>query len=160
MRAFLLSVSALALVSCATDDDPANGLQSITIDQGPCYGFCPVYDITVTPDDRFVLNGIQHTRNDGRSSGTLADGAFDQIAASFADVGFRTLPENLTYGAPDRVCPGPQVSDMPYFEFTGVYADMTKTVRWYQGCHYEGMRELLTVVHDAIDLEERIQIAR
>jgi len=163
MRAFLFSISAFALTACASGangSDGASGLQSFSVDQGPCFGFCPVYAITVEADNSFSLDNRRHTREEGLVAGRLDAGAFDTIADAAARVNFRDLPEDMTFNNPEA-CTGPQMSDMPYFEFTGVYADGTeKTVRWYQGCNYPGMREFMGAVREAYDYDTRIERAR
>lgn len=162
MRAFLLAIAAFALASCASgaNGEPESEPLSFTIDQGPCFGFCPVYAITVSGDDSFVLDNRRHTRSEGRQTGQLEAGSFAEIVSALDAVEFRDLPEELTFANAEGVCPGPQISDMPYFEFTARYADGDTVVRWYQGCNYPGMRDFLERVRAAYDYERRIERAR
>ncbi|MBX7489850.1 hypothetical protein K3177_15185 [Qipengyuania sp. GH25] len=55
-----------ALAGCATAQQQhgpeANQDLSIRIEQGPCFGFCPVYDVTVDGTGKLVFNGKRHTR--------------------------------------------------------------------------------------------------
>lgn len=162
MRAFLLAIAILALAACASGANGEGGSEplSFTVDQGPCFGFCPVYAITISSDDSFVLDNRRHTRSEGRQTGQLEAGSFAEITAALDAVDFRTLPANLTFANADAVCPGPQVSDMPYFEFTARYADGDTVVRWYQGCNYPGLREFMTRVRATYDYETRIERTR
>ena len=162
MRAFILSIAVLALAACATGANGGNvpdGLQSFTVDQGPCFGSCPVYEITVLPGDRYELDGRRFTRTDGMSSGRLQTGAFADIATAVAGIDFRNLPDDMTFMNP-QACSGPQVSDMPYFELTARYSDGDKTVRWYQGCSYPGMRDFVDRLQDIYEMDTLINRPR
>tara|TARA_R110002072_G_scaffold66952_3_gene164581 strand:+ start:3979 stop:4470 length:492 start_codon:yes stop_codon:yes gene_type:complete len=162
MRAFILSIAVLALAACATGTNAGNGpdgLQSFTVDQGPCFGACPVYEITVRPGDQYELDGRRFTRTDGLSSGQLRAGAFADIASAVAAIDFRNLPGDMTFTNP-QACSGPQVSDMPYFELTARYADGDKTVRWYQGCNYPGMHDFVDRLQDFYEMDRLIIPAR
>lgn len=162
MRAFLVSIAVMALAACATGTNAGNGpnaLQSFSVDQGPCFGTCPVYEITVMRGDRYELDGRRFTRTSGQSSGSLEAGAFEALARAVAEIDFRNLPDDMTFMNP-QACSGPQVSDMPYFELTARYGEGDKTVRWYQGCNYPGMNNFVNRLQDIYEMDRLIRQPR
>lgn len=159
MRAFLIAIAAFAVASCATTTDPAPGtgeVRSIMLGEEPCFGFCPVYEITLTPDDGYVLNGRQHTATQGESRGMLPEGSFARAVAALETAGFRSLPSDLTYNNA-AACPGPQVSDMPYTNVVVEYANGSHAVHHYHGCAAPEMRQLRETLREIVDYNTRIR---
>lgn len=158
MRAFLIAVAAFAIASCATTTDAGGNaeVRSITMEDQPCFGFCPVYEITLTPGDGYVLDGRRHTATQGISEGQLQTGSFAAAVQALETADFRALPEDLTYNNPDA-CPGPQISDMPYTVVTVEYADGTHSVNHYHGCTAPEMRNLRETLRGLIDYDTRIR---
>lgn len=160
MRAFLMAVAAFAVASCATTTDPGSGgdgdIRSIVLEEEPCFGFCPVYEITLMPGDRYHLNAMRHTASEGRSEGQLDAGGFEAAVAAVRAADFANLPGDLTYNNAEA-CPGPQVSDMPYTRVTVEYADRTHSVHHYQGCSAPAMRQLREDLRAIIDYNTRIR---
>ena len=63
--AILAPVAALAVAACsstppvATTPQPA--AETVAVSVGPCFGFCPVYDVAIAPDGEVVFIGQRHT---------------------------------------------------------------------------------------------------
>ena len=158
MRAFLIAVAAFAIASCATTTDTGGmgEVRSITMEDEPCFGFCPVYRITLTPGDNYVLDGQRHTATQGISEGRLQAGSFEAAVEALETAGFRSLPEDLTYNNAEA-CPGPQVSDMPSTIVTVEYANGSNTVNHYHGCSNPEMLNLRETLRGLVDYDTRIR---
>ncbi|MEN0652961.1 MULTISPECIES: DUF6438 domain-containing protein [Hyphobacterium] len=158
MRAFLIAVAAFAIASCATTTDSGGSgeVRSITMEDEPCFGFCPVYRITLTPGDAYVLDGQRHTATQGISEGQLQTGAFAAAVQALETANFRSLPEDLTYNNP-AACPGPQISDMPHTRVTVEYSNGTHSVHHYHGCSSPDMRGLRETLRGLVEYDTRIR---
>jgi hypothetical protein len=150
MRAFLLTISLFALAACATDN---NEIEAIQVSESACFGSCPIYELTVTPDDHYQLDGRRFTRINGYSEGQLAPGSYALMEDLLDNANFFSLPETYTFANPD-VCPGPQLSDMPSITISYTTRRQTHTVTWYQGCSAPVMRDLRDGLRDAFGYEE------
>jgi len=153
MRLFLLTISLFALAACATT---SNNSQSIQISEGACFGQCPIYDVTITPDDHYLLNGERFTRVNGFSEGDLAAGSYARMEDLLENADFFDLPAEFTFNNPD-VCPGPPLSDMPSITITWTNRRGSHTVLWYQGCNNATMRDLRDGLRDAFDYESIVR---
>ena len=159
MRAFLIAIAAFAVASCATTTGPNPGsgdVRSITLGEEPCFGFCPVYEITLTPDDGYVLDAQRHTATQGESRGMLPEGSFARAVAALETANFRSLPSDLTYNNA-AACAGPQVSDMPYTNVAVEYSNGSHSVRHYQGCTSPEMRQLRETLREIVEYNTRIR---
>ena len=78
-HACLATLLLVGLSACAATADPPAPVayRAISVTETPCFGFCPAYTITVTPDDRYVLEARSHTRTQGRTTGALDTGTRD-----------------------------------------------------------------------------------
>lgn len=64
----------------------AAGAEAITLSVGPCFGFCPVYDLAVTPDGSVAFTGHRHTAELGtrsRDAGALAYRDIAEVLAPY-----------------------------------------------------------------------------
>lgn len=158
MRAFLIAIAAFAIASCATTTDTGGDaeIRSITMEEEPCFGFCPVYEITLMPGDAYVLDARQHTATQGMSEGRLEEGSFAAAVQALDTADFRSLPSDLTYNN-ETACPGPHISDMPYTRVTVEYDDGTHSVHHYHGCTAPQMRDLRETLRGLIGYETRIR---
>jgi hypothetical protein len=95
-RSVVVLTAAAALTGCAVGSGPESPStlhagEIIEISVGPCFGFCPVYDVRVGADGLVVFDGERHTAIVGerrRSAGPQT---------------YRTLADDL---APFRPTPG------------------------------------------------------
>ena len=153
MRAFLLSTSLFALAACATQQ---NAVESIEVSESACFGSCPIYELVVTPDDHYQLDGQRFTRINGFSEGDLAPGSYALMEDLLERADFFSQPANYTFANPD-VCPGPELSDMPSITITWTTRRDVHTVTWYQGCSAPVMRDLRDGLRDAFGYEEIVR---
>lgn len=158
MRALLLALTALALSACATTQTgtgpsgpgpTAAAWTEIEIAEGACYGFCPIYTITLTPDDRYALNGERFTRHDGETSGRLAAGSFQRIAAILQRHDAVSLPADITMNNP-ATCGRTMMSDLPDFRLGLTGPDGRQDIVWYPGCADSPYRDALSQIREQV----------
>ncbi|WP_417481262.1 DUF6438 domain-containing protein [Maricaulis sp.] len=163
MRVLLLALTALALSACATTQTGPGSTgvawTEIEIAEGACYGFCPIYTITITPDERYQLNGERFTRHDGRSSGVLEAGSFARIAEILQTHDAAALPADITMNNP-AACGHTMMSDLPDFRLGLTGPDGRQDIVWYPGCADSPYREALSQIRDQVrevyDYETRV----
>ncbi|MET0181551.1 MAG: DUF6438 domain-containing protein [Caulobacterales bacterium] len=135
--------AALALAACATAPaGPAapSATDSLTLERGVCFGFCPDYIVTIRGDGSVSYEGRRFTRVEGAQT-AQADPV--QTAALFAraeEMGFFDLQD--AYRA--------HVTDIPQFRVTYTRGGRTKTIVDYGG-RMMGMPESVTQLEEEID---------
>tara|TARA_R110000868_G_scaffold229089_4_gene482098 strand:+ start:11651 stop:12157 length:507 start_codon:yes stop_codon:yes gene_type:complete len=152
MRLLVLLLAALGLTACATTQSgpgPSDlAWTEIEISEGVCFGFCPIYTITITPDDRYQLNGERFTRHDGQTSGTLDAGSFQRLAAILQRHDAASLPADITMNDPAN-CGRSVMSDMPDFRLGLTGPDGRQDIVWYPGCADSPYRDALSQIQTA-----------
>jgi len=92
---------------------------SIALRRGPCFGTCPVYEVTLAADGTATWNGERFVDRTGRHEGQVDLNDYGRLSRFVARAGFFDwAPEFLA-----------NVSDLPDYFLTVVTADETKTVR-------------------------------
>jgi len=139
MIRFTIPALALVLTAChphppappptTTGPIPDTG---ITLAEGPCFGTCPVYDMTVYPNEFYQLNSGQFTSNPGASTGTLPAGSWAAANQALQTANFATLPLDVTQGSP--ACGNQIATDLPSATISEVTIAGPRTVEWYRGC--------------------------
>ena len=136
---YRLSVLALALpmLACAphTPAPPTLGPiadAGITLSEGACFGTCPIYSITLYPNEFYELDAGRFTSNPGMSTGTLPAGSWAATRTALQTASFDTLPTDITRGS--VACGGPFASDLPSATIAETTIAGTRTVEWYPGC--------------------------
>lgn len=65
LAGFALAVSSFSLAGCAAALSgpamPSPEADTIAVSRGPCFGFCPVYTLSVAPSGRTTFDGARHT---------------------------------------------------------------------------------------------------
>lgn len=104
----------------------------IGLAEGPCFGTCPVYSITVYPNEFYELESKEFTANPGNSTGVLLDGSFAAANAALQTANFAALPTDVTQGSP--ACGDQVVTDLPPATISETTIAGTRTVNYYPGC--------------------------
>lgn len=119
-----------ALSACALTpaDTPQAASETISYSVGPCFGFCPVYTVSVTPDGHVTFDGERHTATLG---GQEKDGGVQA---------YRTISKALGAYRPatgttaDTECES-RMSDQQHYRIVWKAADGTETVLQHdRGC--------------------------
>jgi len=105
---YLLSLLVLfGLISCTTSQTPQSSKYSkIEYEVGPCFGFCPVYKITIDADRNAVLEAEHFNFSQGEGKGdfdkpregtfktTISKEDYDKLVALTNDANVKTLKDS------------------------------------------------------------------
>lgn len=129
---------------------PVLGGDRLTVSVGPCFGFCPVYEASLTPDGAVVFDGKRNTAVLGERRRNAGAAVYRQLAA---DLG-RFRPADGTTAAVE--CDA-AISDTSPYVVTWTTADGRKTVAELQsGCPSGPGHDLSLILNK---LPERLGIA-
>ena len=86
-----ITAGALALLAaggCTTVAPPdENGpVRKISIERGPCFGFCPVYTVTAASDGAVHFEGVRHTKVIGQREKRIRPEAFSSVEEVLASI--------------------------------------------------------------------------
>lgn len=137
MRGLTLSAIALGtgLLLCCTPRVQPGALppstapsEEIRISRGPCFGFCPVYSVAVTPAGRVEFEGERHTAVLGPRGHSVGREVYGEVRSALAPL----RPETGT----ERKVPCPAAAtDMSVLTVEWIAADGTRTaLRHHMGC--------------------------
>lgn len=121
----------LGLGGCAASSSPgltttsAAALESVAVSVGPCFGFCPVYDATISSNGAVTFTGQRHTAELGERRGQSRLGTYDAVMAELAR--FRPAPGTTT-----QVECSATVSDTSPYTITWTDANGQQTVAKHQ----------------------------
>ena len=90
---FLLSVllTAALMVACsAATPEAADGpaVETITLERQPCFGFCPVYTLSIHGDGRVEYDGLQNVEVTGPQTASIDPAAVQALADEMAAAGY------------------------------------------------------------------------
>ena len=105
----LLLITAYSVYACSggsrVDAAAAAGppFDSLRLMQGPCFGTCPVYSLTVFPDGRAVFEGKQYARYRGRHLARVGGDTLERLRIRARRVLAQadTLPRHVESGITD-----------------------------------------------------------
>lgn len=80
---------AIMLGACATP--PASGPVVISLTRTPCYGFCPVYSVSITSGGEVTYIGRQFVNVVGEQHATIPSADVERLLARFDAMGFESL---------------------------------------------------------------------
>lgn len=110
-------------------DQPMHNL-SITLQRSTCFGNCPGYSVTVTPDGRVSFEGHAHVQT-GNADGHATPMQVANILTAVEQAGLRSMRDS--YVSHDDGCEM-VMSDQSGVKITVVDAAGSKTVDFYNGC--------------------------
>jgi uncharacterized protein DUF6438 len=120
-RRFLLAFT-LALPPRLPSQSP-DSIQQISIRRTACFGFCPVYDFTLTRRGHATFNGVSSSPMDGRYRATIDSTAFALLAKTLVENGFFTLDTAYVQ----------DVTDMPTTFVCVRFIHLNRCIRYYGG---------------------------
>ena len=145
MKSALASAALMALGACTAVSPgaaPEAGVgtpASIAISEGPCFGFCPVYDAKIAADGTVWFTGTRHTAVLGKRERRIAPKTYRSLEGDFAP--FRPA-DGSTAAVPCAV----EISDMPTYTITWTSAAGQQTVATHRGGCREGIGHDLDAV--------------
>jgi len=108
MRAMGMAALAMLAAGCATVAERPIAVESdaISYETGPCFGACPDFKVTVTPDGAGTFMGRRHTAVTGERSFRITPAQYRAFAAELAPLrpregSVRLAGENCTRTATD-----------------------------------------------------------
>ncbi|MFC1946547.1 DUF6438 domain-containing protein [Chloroflexota bacterium] len=126
----------------AEQETPANNLDEviITLERTACYGFCPVYTITIFGNGTVQYEGKEHVQTMGNQETEISEDKIRQIVEEFEKIDYFSLNDEYT----ERT-----ITDAPS-AITSITMNMeTKTIKHYHGDF--SAPEELTELEDKID---------
>lgn len=110
---------------------------SITIERTPCFGFCPVYVLTLSGNGQVVYQGRNYVGTTGERRDTMSVNAFVELVDEFVRLRFEETPdEYTTRRAVERrgdrlVLTEFMATDLPMTILTLQLGSRIKTTRFY-----------------------------
>lgn len=166
MRRFALPVLFLA-AGCASDAPPpppafvplsVETADYIRLAEGPCFGACPVYELTLYPEGQYVLMGERFTESADRADNKPSEESFELAQAILTAAGFEDLPDDITMDNPEA-CPNP-ATDLPTAEITiGDARGYYRTVTYYQGCFHAVAELMLRQLRSVMRISDLVRAA-
>jgi hypothetical protein len=102
-----------------------------TLERTPCFGTCPVYEVSIFRDGTVRFVGKQHVKQQGGATATVSPAAVDSLVAELASAGYFDFADDYVMDAP--AC-GLYATDSPIV-ITSLTADgRTKRIRHDYGC--------------------------
>lgn len=130
----------------------------IWLEEGPCFGSCPVYRMTLYPEGQYVLMGERFTEGENRSDNKPSEDSFELAKAILTAFGFDEMEEDLTAGNPEA-CPNP-ATDFPTAMITiGDAEGYYRTVTYYQGCFLDLPENMLRQLRATMRIADLVQAA-
>jgi hypothetical protein len=127
---FLILLAAL-LAACNSGTDPGAGggaeaqVEEITLERQPCFGFCPVYTVSIGGDGQVAYNGIDFVEVTGPQTATVDPAAVQALADEMIAAGYLDLEDAYM---------NQEVTDLPYAITSLALSDgTTKRIEHYYG---------------------------
>lgn len=156
----LMAAAALMLAGCSArmhgpTPPPAARPLTITYETAACFGFCPVYSVTVSADGTGHFNGMHNTAVTGARDFTVTPAQFRAFADALAP--WRPVGDRrIVPGTPD--CPHP-ATDLPGVKVIWAGAGPAGSLDYYYGCGLDapkGMADALGNAPDTLPIEAMI----
>lgn len=122
----------------------------VTISVGPCFGFCPVYEVTIRPDGTIDYVGQRHTMVLGDRRGRVGAATYRELMTDLS--AFRPAT-----GSTAQIECAVAVSDTPSYTITWSEPSGRKTIATHQGGCSGGAGQRLDAVLEK--LPDRLGIA-
>jgi hypothetical protein len=117
----------------------------ITLERTECFGFCPVYKLTITADGSVVFEGRRFVKQEGVTISSVSPERLKQLMAEFDRVKFFSLEDD--YSEIRLSCPTDQPSAITSIRING----KSKTINHYLGCLEPKVPKGLTELENKID---------
>lgn len=160
---------ALVLAACTSGGDSTGGVSDaaddvardpspmhyVKLSEGPCFGACPVYDLTIRGDGRVTFHGNRFSKLSGQHLAYRSTGQFLEVVETLKMQKFSELT-----GGYDRMSCKMPATDHPTVTIEVRTAEIDKSVQWYTGCRgLEDRRKLERLVDElrrVMDVDEFI----
>lgn len=142
----IIALSARAAEQPAAQASP----ETIAVSVGPCFGFCPVYKMSMAPAGAISFVGERHT-------GLLGHGMRENGSASYAKAAAALAPYRPETGSKAETTCEARISDQQHYQMTWTAPDGTVTTLDHdRGCR-SGRNDMLNAVLDALPTQLGIE---
>ena len=133
-------------------------LDQITLQRTACFGFCPIYDVTVYENDVLIFHGERFVAETGGAvSKRLPDGSFKKLVDIAKAHKFSEFDARYPNEAGDNC--GPIPTDMPSIIISFEGKRLNHEVNLYQGCRFDGREsfdEMVLAMDAVLDIDDMI----
>lgn len=139
----IVCLAVTGLGGCNTEkDSPEENLDDviITLERTACYGFCPIYTLTIHGDGTVIYEGEDYVETVGKAETVISKEKVEKLISEFDKVGYDSLKDTYT----ERT-----ITDAP-----SVITSITRNGKTRKVEHYHGdfnAPEKLTELEDRID---------
>lgn len=140
----------IGVIMGCTSVDETPDIDTITLERQPCFGFCPVYTVTLHDDGTVEYNGQQYVEVTGPRTAAIDPAAVQALGDEMIDAGYLEWEDAYT---------NQDVTDHPYAITTVTFADgTTKRIEHYYGDFSapEELTELETRIDETANTEQWI----
>ncbi len=165
----LTLLALLALVACGAQESTVETTQPptptaeptvdlsqlvISLERGVCFGFCPIYRVTIEGDGTVTWEGEQHVEVVGTETAQIEPEQVQELVAAFQALDFFALKDSYTEKCePDGTCS--TVTDLPSTTTTINLNGQIKSVTNYYGGP-EGLAELEIMIDEIANTQQWI----
>jgi Domain of unknown function (DUF6438) len=126
--------------------DTNTNVPAVVLERSPCFGSCPVYTLSVSPDGEVSYEGRAHVKQLGAATARIPKQQVDSLLHELDRAGY--------FGFADRYVPsepacGRYATDSPSAKTSVTYRGRTKTIMHDYGCG--SVPGALTVLERRID---------
>jgi hypothetical protein len=114
----------------APEQAPQAAITAITFEAGPCYGFCPIFTVTVSANGAIRYQGQRFTALQGAHSLEASPALFQRLSEIAVSP---SLPWPRGDVLPGRPTCGMEVSDLPSYRLA-VSGARQRQFNYYAGC--------------------------
>ncbi|MBX2892521.1 MAG: hypothetical protein KF734_16460 [Saprospiraceae bacterium] len=121
MKILLLTLSALTMLAAekCRKNVASTPLPLLSLETGPCFGFCPVFKLDALDNGLVRYEGIQFVEKEGRDSFRLTKEELKQLKTKTQEVNLWQYPDQIQT----------DVVDAPFATLTAYNRDKSKSVR-------------------------------
>jgi acetamidase/formamidase len=124
------------------------GNDFITLERGPCFGTCPIYQVTIASNGTVTFAGHNFVKTKGAATAQIKLEDFRKLVNEFEKIQYSSLDEKYEPGSPG--C-GAAATDMPYARTSIQMNGKIKSVSHYYGCRNSEILRALTALERKID---------
>ncbi|MBU8884034.1 hypothetical protein KSK37_13145 [Kaistella sp. DKR-2] len=150
MKYLLSLLSFILMISCATPNSAK--YSKIQYEAGACFGFCPIFKLTVNPDRTAVIEAERFTFTEGRTKDDFSGQKEGTFKATIKQEDYDTLIsklDSLNLNSLKDYYGNKNVTDLPTSYLKITFADGTeKNIQDYGKHGTEKLRELYTFIED------------
>ena len=156
-KAAAATLAFAALSACTTipaGSPTAASVETIEIEHGACFGFCPMYKASVSPDDRVAFEPVRFTRVETPVNRQGAAGTYDRVAALVGPL----RPAAAGEYDISQQCDS-QVTDLSDYHVRWRGPDGVRQVRFYPGCvnsQTEANKRRMDEAIEALNIEDLV----